>query len=194
MRGSVEADLTAVETDLDKEAADDDELRQRFGTRWTAPPSAALTKQLRDKILGYRNNLAVAGESDTKLMDKLNASAGSLGSLSMADASKQLPRLQAPMVPVGDVDPVTLVNTLRQAMETMQQLSSQRALLEESLKVEALGHFSSFWTAHHTVLVNARLVTTFTNTGGEKQGQHFAQTHGICRQLRGFVYTGGSQV
>ena len=141
MRASVEADLAAVDADLDKEAADDDELRQRFGTRWTAPPSAALTKQLRDKVAGYRSNLVVAGESDSKLMDKLNANAGSLGSLSMAEASKQLPRLQAPMVPVGDVDPVVLVNTLRQAMDTMQQLSAQRAVLEESLKVQGLKYF-----------------------------------------------------
>ncbi len=208
MRASVESDLTTIEADLDKEAADDEELRQRFGVRWTVPPSLALTKQLRDKVAGYRNNLSVAGESDAKLMERLNSNASMLGGLSMEAASRQLPRLQAPMVPVGDVDPVVLVNTLRQAMDTMQQLSSQRAVLEESLKVWvcAVGytHMSAFHTHAHTNTHSHTLSHTHSQThslnhshthkGGEEQGQYSAQAHGLCRQLRRPLHRGNEKI
>lgn len=40
------------------------------------------------------------------------------------------------MVAVGDADPATIVATLRHALESLTQLSTERASLEEALKVQ----------------------------------------------------------
>jgi lambda repressor-like predicted transcriptional regulator len=39
------------------------------------------------------------------------------------------------MVTVGDMEPATIVATLRQALEALNRLSAERAGLEEALKV-----------------------------------------------------------
>lgn len=44
--------------------------------------------------------------------------------------------MQAPMVSTGDVEPAMIVNKLRQALASINDLSAERASLEEALKVE----------------------------------------------------------
>ena len=44
--------LGAVDAELDREAAEDAELRDKYGPRWSRPASAALSSQLREKIGG----------------------------------------------------------------------------------------------------------------------------------------------
>ncbi len=40
--------------------------RAHYAARWTRTPSAQLTRVMRDKVQGYRSNLSVAGDSDTR--------------------------------------------------------------------------------------------------------------------------------
>lgn len=53
--------------------------------------------------------------------------------------------VQAPMVNVGPEEPAQIVTKLRQALEAINRLSSERAALEEALKVRSsllsLGNF-----------------------------------------------------
>lgn len=136
LRRVCEGELASVADQLEREATEDEELRGRFGVRWTRPPSAALAKPLHDKLMGYRGNIAAAGESDAKLFRKLEDNSAGLSTLSMDAAVAAMPRLQAPMVAVADVDPPLIVNTLRQALDAINQLSNQRAALEEAIKEE----------------------------------------------------------
>lgn len=136
LRRVAESELGQVQEQLDREAAEDEQLRGRFSTRWTRPPSAALSRPLCDKLAGYKANLAAAGESDARLFQKLDGNAPGLAGLSLEAACSQMPRLQAPMLAVGDMEPPLIVNTLRAALDMVAQLSNQRAALEEAIKEE----------------------------------------------------------
>ena len=59
LRRQTEEEVTACERQLTTEAAEDDALRQQYGTQWTRPPSHVLTSHLHEKIAGYRSNLQV---------------------------------------------------------------------------------------------------------------------------------------
>lgn len=47
-----EQELRAVEEDLQKEAAEDAELKSKYGQRWSRPASVALNSQITEKIAG----------------------------------------------------------------------------------------------------------------------------------------------
>ena len=53
---------------------------------------------------------------------------------------------QAPMVSVGNEEPAAIVTKLRQALAAADRLSSERAALEEALKVRAL---QGLLSTHH---------------------------------------------
>ena len=52
LRRVTEEELRAVEEDLQKEAAEDAELRAKYGQRWNRPASVALNSQITEKIAG----------------------------------------------------------------------------------------------------------------------------------------------
>lgn len=134
LKRTASEELAQCEMDLDAEQKEDDELRAHYGARWTRTPSAQLTRVMRDKVAGYRSNMAVAGESDGRLEDRLRAELAAFATLDPEAAAAQMPRLQAPMLSVDNMEPATIVATLRQALESLSTLSSQRAALEEALK------------------------------------------------------------
>ncbi|KAK9909798.1 hypothetical protein WJX75_007558 [Coccomyxa subellipsoidea] len=129
-------ELGKVEAELKKEAREDAELRERHGAAWNRPSSAALNSTLLEKVAGYKANLAAAGESDGRLEARLAQSTSSFSALSLDNAVAAMPRLQAPMVSTGSEEPATIVTKLRQALDAIGRLSSERAALEEALKVE----------------------------------------------------------
>lgn len=57
-------------------------------------------------------------------------------SLISADTLMQVILMQAPMVNTGSEEPAQIVTKLRQALDAVNRLSSERAALEEALKVE----------------------------------------------------------
>lgn len=59
--------LVQTEELLQKEAAEDAQFRSQFGTRWTRPHSATLTKNLQDRLNRFAANLKQAAESDTRI-------------------------------------------------------------------------------------------------------------------------------
>ncbi|EFN58134.1 hypothetical protein CHLNCDRAFT_141882 [Chlorella variabilis] len=127
-------ELDGIEADLSAEEKEDADLRQHYGQRWRRPASGQLTKTMRDKVAGYRGNLMQAGESDKRLEGKLAAEAAAFAALDPEAAATQMPKMQAPMLSVDNMEPAAAVATLRQALEGLNTLSGQRAALEEALK------------------------------------------------------------
>lgn len=52
-------ELRAVEEGLQKEAADDAELRSKYGQRWNRPASVALNSQITEKIAGMPSHFPI---------------------------------------------------------------------------------------------------------------------------------------
>ncbi|KAL6776623.1 HLM1 [Auxenochlorella protothecoides x Auxenochlorella symbiontica] len=127
-------ELQAVARDLANEEADDEQLRAHHGSRWNRAPSSQLTRGLRDRVAGYQSNLAVAGESDSRLERRLAGESAAFAALGIEAAAAEMPRLQAPMLSVDNMGPAAAVTTLRTALEGLDTLSAQRASLEEGLK------------------------------------------------------------
>eukprot|EP00884_Botryococcus_braunii_P008240 jgi/Botrbrau1/17417/Bobra.0054s0013.1 len=136
LRKVAETELGTVEELLERESAEDNAERDKFGSEWTRPSSSALNSNLREKVAVYRQNLKEAAGSDARLFQRLEQNQAAFGALGIDAAISQMPRLQAPMVNVGSVEPATVVGTLRQALAAVEKLSSERAGLEEALKVE----------------------------------------------------------
>jgi len=134
LRTVAESELVEAENGLTAEATEDESLRAHYGHRWNRPPSAQLTSQLMDKIKGYRGNLTAAAESDAKLDVRLAAEAAAFGALDPAAASAGLPKLQAPMLSVDNMEPAAAVSAVRAGLDGLATLSSQRAALEQALK------------------------------------------------------------
>ena len=60
-----EQELRAVEEDLQKEAAEDAELKAKYGPRWNRPASVALNSQITEKIAGLFHDLECLHGLDT---------------------------------------------------------------------------------------------------------------------------------
>ena len=136
LRRAVERDLDAAAEALDGEAAADADARQRHGAAWPAasavPPSAPLAKGLRDKLAQYRGTLAAAGESDGRVIARLDERRAELEALTADAAAAAMPRLQPPArPPPGTDDPAVVVAALRRTVEGLERLSAERAALEE---------------------------------------------------------------
>ena len=58
-----EEELRAVEEDLQREAAEDSDLRAQYGQRWNRPASVALNSQITEKIAGAHNRTFVGSLS-----------------------------------------------------------------------------------------------------------------------------------
>ena len=86
---------------LDQEEQADAQMRAKYGERWVRPQSNILTSALRETIGRYQANLATAGESDARVLSKLEANRGRLESLSAEGARSLVPTLQQPMVVPG---------------------------------------------------------------------------------------------
>lgn len=94
-------ELKKVETSLDKESSEDAELRDKYGSRWNRPASAALNSSMREKIAGYNANLTAAGDSDARLEQRLMQNNAAFSALSIDAAVAQMPRLQVSMGLLG---------------------------------------------------------------------------------------------
>ncbi|KAI8477285.1 MAG: programmed cell death protein 6 interacting protein X [Monoraphidium minutum] len=121
-------------TPPDEESAADGAARNEHGDRWSAPLSATLAKGLWEKVSSYRSTLVQAGESDGKVIQRLTDSEAAFAALTPEAAAAKMPRLQAPLMPLGPEDPAMVAARLRRGLEALDTLSSERAGIEEALK------------------------------------------------------------
>ena len=125
--------VDATERALDAEATEDEACRGAYGAdKWTRPPSSALTRNLRDKISAYRQNLAQAFRSDESLRARVtDASEGVLRLLEPESMAAATPALRAPMVSTSDGD---VLAELRAAVSDLEAIGAERAGIEATAK------------------------------------------------------------
>jgi hypothetical protein len=73
-----------------------------------------------------RSTMQQAADSDGKVIQKLRDNTAAFAALNPEAAASQMPRLQAPLVPMGE-DPALVVARLRRNMEALNALSNERA-------------------------------------------------------------------
>jgi hypothetical protein len=74
----------------------------------------------------HRNTLQQAGDSDQRVIQQLQDNRPAFEALTVEAAAGSMPRLQAPLVPLGE-DPATVVARLRRNMDALNTLSGERA-------------------------------------------------------------------
>ncbi|GAQ78280.1 Endosomal targeting BRO1-like domain-containing protein [Klebsormidium nitens] len=125
--------LAETEGLLEKEERDDGQVRAQFGTRWTRPQSSSLTKNLKDRANGFASNLKQAGESDARIEKTIKDLEPLLSILKVQPIEAAIPPLAKPIVSVhGNEDQVA--HGLRQLLNELEKVGSQRAGLEDALK------------------------------------------------------------
>lgn len=125
--------VDATERALDAEATEDEACRGAYGgDKWTRPPSAALSRNLREKVAAYRQNLAQAFRSDESLRARVaDASEGVLRLLEPESMAAATPALRAPMVSTSEGD---VLAELRAATSDLEAIGAERAGIEATAK------------------------------------------------------------
>jgi len=128
--------LVAAVQALDEEGGDDEGLRQQYGVQWNRPASASLSAPLRERLEAFKNNLTQAHTSDKALEIRVQEATPEFHHLHPDRIGDLLPRLEPPMVSVvDDAEAPKLVASLRQLLDRVDQLGSERLQLEEELRV-----------------------------------------------------------
>ena len=90
-RRAVEHELEAVKADLDGESRECERLRAKHGpSKWTQPPSAALTKAFREDLRNQQAAFTSAAESDERIAALYGAIRGSIAQLQAPSGVGQL--------------------------------------------------------------------------------------------------------
>lgn len=126
--------ITAAEQMLSAEATEDEACRRAYGAHaWTRPASADLTRNLREKLSSFRDNLAQARRSDESLRRRIDdAAAGVLSLLEPAALVADAPTLAAPML--STTDDAAVLAELRTALEDLEVVGEERAGIEEMMR------------------------------------------------------------
>ncbi|CAN1138160.1 Vacuolar-sorting protein BRO1 [Linum perenne] len=125
--------LIQTEELLQKEAAEDSQFRSQFGTRWTRPQSATLTKNLQDRLNRFAGNLKQAAESDARIERSVRENYGLMAILDKHPIESALPTLARPIMSL-DANEDAIVGNLKQSLGQLENLGAQRAALEDMLK------------------------------------------------------------
>ncbi|XP_057810716.1 vacuolar-sorting protein BRO1 [Salvia miltiorrhiza] len=125
--------LVQVEEQLQKEATEDSQFRNQFGTRWTRPQSSTLTKNLQDRLNRFAANLKQAAESDARIERSVRENAALLSILDCHPIESALPTLARPIMSL-DANEDAVVGALKQNLRQLETLGAHRAGLEDMLK------------------------------------------------------------
>ncbi|EYU30036.1 hypothetical protein ABFS82_05G038300 [Erythranthe guttata] len=125
--------LVQIEEQLQKEATEDSQFRNQFGTRWTRPQSSTLTKNLQDRLNRFAGNLKQAGESDARIERSMREYSALMSILDARPIESALPTLARPIMSL-DANEDVVVGSLKQSLRQLETLGAQRAGLEDMLK------------------------------------------------------------
>ncbi|KAL0430203.1 UNVERIFIED_CONTAM: Vacuolar-sorting protein BRO1 [Sesamum radiatum] len=127
------SELARTEEQLQKEATEDAQFRNQFGTRWTRPQSSTLTKNLQDRLNRFAANLKQAAESDARIERSIREHSALLSILDCRPIESALPSLARPIMSL-DASEDAIVGGLKQSLRQLETLGAQRAGLEDMLK------------------------------------------------------------
>ncbi|CAI9096083.1 OLC1v1032154C1 [Oldenlandia corymbosa var. corymbosa] len=125
--------LVQTEELLQKEATEDAQFRNQFGTRWTRPQSSTLNKNYQDRLNRFAANLKQAAESDTRIERSVREHAALMSILDHRPIESALPTLSRPIMSL-DANEDAVVGALKQSLRHLESLGAQRAGLEDMLK------------------------------------------------------------
>ncbi|KAL1553624.1 bck1-like resistance to osmotic shock, variant 2 [Salvia divinorum] len=125
--------LIQTEEQLQKEATEDAQFRNQFGTRWTRPQSSTLTKNLQDRLNRFAANLKQAAESDALIDRSVREHSALMSILDSRPIESALPSLSRPIMSL-DASEDSIVGALKQSLRQLDTLGAQRAGLEDMLK------------------------------------------------------------
>ncbi|KAH6827801.1 Endosomal targeting BRO1-like domain-containing protein [Perilla frutescens var. hirtella] len=125
--------LVQTEEQLQKEATEDAQFRNQFGTRWTRPQSSTLTKNLHDRLNRFAGNLKQAAESDARIERSVREHSALMSILDSRPIESALPSLSRPIMSL-DASEDAIVGGLKQSLRQLETLGAQRAGLEDMLK------------------------------------------------------------
>ncbi|XP_042036599.1 vacuolar-sorting protein BRO1-like [Salvia splendens] len=125
--------LIQTEEQLQKEATEDAQFRNQFGTRWTRPQSSTLTKNLQDRLNRFAANLKQAAESDARIERSVREHLVLMSILDSRPIESALPSLSRPIMSL-DAGEDAIVGALKQSLRQLETLGAQRAGLEDMLK------------------------------------------------------------
>ncbi|XP_073152056.1 vacuolar-sorting protein BRO1-like [Henckelia pumila] len=125
--------LVQTEEQLQKEAIEDAQFRNQFGTRWTRPQSSTLTKNLQDRLNRFASNLKQAAESDARIERSVREHSELLSILDYHPIESALPSLARPIMSL-DFNEDAVVGGLKQSLRQLENLGALRAGLEDMLK------------------------------------------------------------
>ncbi|KAK4484184.1 hypothetical protein RD792_011406 [Penstemon davidsonii] len=125
--------LVQTEEQLQKEATEDAQFRNQFGTRWTRPQSSTLTKNLQDRLNRFAANLKQAAESDARIERSVREHSALMSILDCRPIETALPSLARPIMSL-DANEDAIVGGLKQSLRQLETLGAQRAGLEDMLK------------------------------------------------------------
>ncbi|GMH40651.1 hypothetical protein BSKO_08555 [Bryopsis sp. KO-2023] len=134
LRRTTDEILTKIEGELDAEALEDANHREKYGSQWRPQPSSELNGHFRQLIANYRGNLESAGKSDGVVEEKFNENLSALHNLTREIVGSQLPKLEAPIINMGSAEPAVVIANIRKALDQMNAMSVERAALEDALK------------------------------------------------------------
>ncbi|PIN07491.1 putative signal transduction protein [Handroanthus impetiginosus] len=125
--------LVQIEEQLQKEAIEDLQFRNQYGTRWTRPQSSTLTKNLQDRLNKFAANLKQAAESDARIERSVREHSALMSILDRRPIESALPTLARPIMSL-DANEDAIVGGLKQSLRQLETLGAQRAGLEDMLK------------------------------------------------------------
>ncbi|PIM98889.1 putative signal transduction protein [Handroanthus impetiginosus] len=125
--------LVQTEEQLQREASEDAQFRNQFGTRWTRPQSSTLTKNLQDRLNRFAANLKQAAESDARIERSIREHSALMSILDCRPIESALPSLARPIMSL-DASEDAIVGGLKQSLRQLETLGTQRAGLEDMLK------------------------------------------------------------
>ncbi|CAJ1977446.1 unnamed protein product [Sphenostylis stenocarpa] len=125
--------LVQTEEMLQKEAREDSQFRNQFGTKWTRPQSSTLTKNLQDRLNRFAGNLKQAAESDGRIECSVREHSALMSILDARPIESALPSLARPIMSFNQNEDA-IVGSLKQSLRQLETLGGQRAGLEDMLE------------------------------------------------------------
>lgn len=162
LRENSVAELDRIEGILDEEAALDAGLREQYGQQWNTPTSASQNSVFRKLVASYRENLETAKNSDKIIQEKLTQNREKLTGLTVQQVLAVIPRLEAGMITLGEMEPPMLIANIRRCLTQLDAVSEERGILDTELKEmkekdNLLNKLSSTGVGSHDELFNVEL-------------------------------------
>ncbi|XP_055611381.1 programmed cell death 6-interacting protein [Uranotaenia lowii] len=130
------------------ESESDEQLKAKFGDKWTRIPSAKLTQTFKENLEAYKKIIDNAITADKTVQSKFESNLNGLEMLSLTEEelAKKLPSCETSK----DLTNLNSANELRKLMDDVKTLREERDALESELKSVSIDMKKQFLSAFST--------------------------------------------